>query len=247
MTIGVIELRPKACHNDAQWAPAVVGNVSRPSTIRYAADYDDKTGVVTIKTLSFLKDGHVAWNERTKDQLKYSSYAPLLHRHGRAIGTVSSNGGWSSGHIEREDTRLVEFKTIKELNEYLAVHGIKPVAVAKAAVDSIVLAPQTQTVEELYQELAKVMATNPKAASSPVVKCSVDLDTAVLTDEQLGQQTVAISKALLNSAVSNVAKQFEQQANAQIARIYKELNPRVTVPTVALTATVVPKAPKAPK
>ena len=244
MTIGVIELRPKACHNDNQWMPAVVGNISRPGVIRYAADYEEKTGVVTIKSLPFLKDGHVAGNERTKDQLKYSSCAPLLHRHGRAIGSVSSNGGWNAGAISREDTRLVEFKTIKELNEYLATHSIKPVAADKVAVDSIVLAPETQTVEELYQELAKVMATNPKAASSPVVKCSVVTNTVDMTDTQLGLQTVAISKALLSSAVSNVAKQLEQQANAQIARIYQELNPRVTVPTVTLTATVVPKVAK---
>lgn len=247
MTIGVIELRPKACHSDSQWMPAAVGTITRPNTIRYAADYDEKASDTTIKTLTFLKDGHVAWNERTKDQLKYSSYAPLLHRHARAIGTASSNGGWNSGAIDREDTRLVEFKTIKELNEYLAVHSIKPVAADETAFDAVVLAPQAQTVEELYQELAKVMATNPKAAAATVVKCSGGSDAVALTDTQLGQQTAAISKALLSSAVSNVAKQFEQQANAQIARIYKELNPRVSIPTVTLTATVVPKAPKAPK
>lgn len=244
MTIGVIELRPKASCTDNQWMPAAVGNISRPGTIRYAADYDEKTDTATIKTLTFLKDGHVAWNERTKDQLQYASYAPLLHRHGRAIGTVSTSGNYSSTRIDREDARLLEFETVKAFNDYLATHGIKPVAADKAAFDAVVLAPQTQTVEELYQELAKVMATNPKAASSPVVKCSAGSNTVSLTDTQLGQQTSAISKALLSSAVSNVAKQFEQQANNQIARIYRELNPRATIPTVTLTASVVPKVAK---
>lgn len=247
MTIGVIELRPKSCANDKEWSPAVIGNISRPGFIRYAALHDEKTGVTIIRTLNFLKDGFVAYNERTKDQLKYSGHAPLLHRHAQAIGTITQdNRGWSAIQIEREDARLVEFKTIKEFNAYLAAHNIKAVAEDTGPTNSVVLAAGTQTVEELYKELAKVMATNPKAASAPVVKCSASSDDETLTDTQLGEQTIAVGKALLTNAVANVAKQFEIQANERIARIYKELSPTSKVPTVVLTAVVVPNGPKVP-
>lgn len=246
MAIGVLELRPKPCHDDKQWKPAVVGNISRPNTLRYAAHYDEKTKTTTIKTLTFLKDGHVSVNERTRDQLRYNAYAPLLHRHARAIGSIGSGSGWSSSHIDRDDTRLVQFKTVKELNVYLATHGIKPVVADTAPANQVVLPQGTQTVQELYEELAKVMATNPAAATAPVVKCSGAADTDVLEDAQLAKQTLAISKALLANAIDGVAKRFEAQANNEIARIYKELSPTAKVPTIALTASVVAAAPKVP-
>lgn len=246
MTIGVIELRPKSCHDDKQWKPAVVGNISRPGYLRYAADYDEKAKTATIKTLNFLKDGHVSMSDRTSDQLRYGAYAPLLHRHARAIGTVSTTGGgWNASHIDRDDTRLVLFKTVKELNVYLATHNIKPVVADTAPANQVVLPQGQQTVQELYQELAKVMATNPAAATAPVVKCSGAVDTDTLDDLDLAKQTLAISKALLDNALDGVAKRFELQANNEIARIYKELSPTSKVPTIALTATVVPAKPKA--
>lgn len=245
MAIGVIELRPKACYDDKQWKPAVVGNIIRAGYLRYAADYDEKSKTATIKTLNFLKDGHVSVSDRTRDQLSYSSYAPLMHRHARAIGTIGG-GGYNSSRIDRDDTRLVQFKTIKELNVYLASFNIKPVAADTAPANQVVLPQGAQTVQELYEELAKVMATNPASATAPVVKCSGAVDTDILDDLQLAKQTLAISKALLANAIDGVAKRFEAQANAEIARVYKELSPTSKVPTVALTAAVVPPAPKVP-
>lgn len=243
MAIGVIELRPKACYDDKQWKPAVVGNVSRPGYLRYAADYDEKSKTTTIKTLNFLKDDHVSVSDRTRDQLSYSSYAPLLHRHARAIGAIGGSG-YNSSRIDREDARLVQFKTIKELNVYLAGFNIKPVAADAAPANQVVLPQGTQTVQELYEELAKVMATNPASATAPVVKCSGTVNADVLDDLQLAKQTLAIGKALLVNAIDGVAKRFETQANAEIARIYKELSPTSKVPTVTLTAAVVPSPPK---
>ena len=238
MTIGVIELRPKACYDDKQWKPAVVGNVIRPGFLRYAAEYDEKTKTATIKTLNFLKDGHVSVSDRTRDQLRYSSYSPLLHRHARAIGTVGGTG-YNSGYIDREDARLAEFKTIRDLNDYLVEHKIKPVVVETAPVNQVVLPQGQQTVQELYEQLAKVMAVDPKAATAPVLKCPNAADTDTLDDLQLAKQTIAISKSLLTNAVDGVAKRFETQANTEIARIYKELSPNSKVPTVTLSAAVV--------
>lgn len=247
MTIGVIELRPKACYDDKQWKPAVVGNVSRAGVLRYAADYDEKTKTPVIKTMPFLKDNKVAHNERTRDQLRYSSYAALLHRHARAIGTVVNGSGWNSGIIDRDDTRVVLFNTIKDLNDYLVEHKIKPVVAEVAPANQVVLPAGTQTVQELYQELAKVMAKDPTAATAPVVKCRAAADTDILEDAQLATQTLAIGKALLSNAIDGVAKRFETQANTEIARIYKELSPTSKVPTVILSATVVPAKPATPK
>lgn len=246
MAIGVIELRPKACYDDKQWKPAVVGNITRPGVLRYAADFDEKTKTATIKTLNFLKDGHVSVTERTRDQLRYSSYAPLLHRHARAIGAVGGSG-YNSSHIDRDDTRLVEFKTIKHLNDYLIEHKIKPVVAEIAPANQVVLPQGQQTVQELYEQLAKVLAVDPTAATAPVVKCTGGVDTDTLEDLQLAKQTVAISKSLLANALDGVAKRFETQANAEIARIYKELSPTSKVPTVTLSATVVTAKPATPK
>lgn len=246
MAIGVIELRPKACYDDKQWKPAVVGNISRPGYLRYAADFDEKTKIPTIKTLNFLKDDHVSVSERTRDQLRYSSYAPLLHRHARAIGAVGGTG-YNSCYIDRDDTRLVVFKTIKELNVYLATHNIKPVAADVAPANQVVLPQGQQTVQELYEQLAKQLALNPASATAPVVKCSGGDDTDTLEDLQLAKQTLAISKALLSNAINGVAKRFETQANQEIARIYKELSPTSKVPTVTLSAAVVPTKPATPK
>lgn len=240
MTIGVIELRPKACYDDKQWVPAAVGNITRPGYLRYAVESDAKGKEVTIKSINFLKGGHASNADRVRDQLRYNNYAPLLHRHARAIGTTSKDGGWQSGHIDADDTRLVEFKTIKDLNAYLATHKIAPAAPNASPVNQVVLPQGTQTVQELYQELAKVMAKDPKAASAPVIKCVGSIDTDTLTDAQMGVQTLNIGKALLTNAVDGVAKRFEHQANAELARVYKELNPGAKVPTVALTATIVP-------
>lgn len=241
MTIGVIELRPKACYDDKQWKPAVVGNISRAGTLRYAADFEEKTKTPVIKTMPFLKDNKVAYNERTRDSLRYNGYAPLLHRHSRAIGCTSG----SSNYIDRDDTRVVQFKTIAELNVYLAGHGIKTVAADKAPANQVVLPQGTQTVQELYEHLAKAMAVNPNAATAPVVKCSGTADTDTLDDLQLAKQTLAISKALLDNAITIVAKRFEVQANAEIARVYKELSPTSKVPTVTLSAAVVAAPAKA--
>lgn len=242
MTIGVIELRPKACYDDKQWKPAVVGNISRTGTLRYAAGYDEPSKTPVIKTMPFLKDGKVAFNERSRDQLRYNGYAPLLHRHSRAIGCSSSN----SSYIDRDDTRVVQFKTIAELNVYLTGHGIKAVAADTAPANQVVLPQGQQTVQELYEELAKVLAVNPAAATSPVVKCADAVDTDTLDDMQLVKQTLAISKSLLTNAIDGVAKRFETQANQEIARIYKELSPSSKVPTVTLSAAVVTAPAKAP-
>ena len=241
MTIGVIELRPKACHDDKQWKPAVVGNISRAGVLRYAAGFDEPTKTPVIKSMPFLKDGKLAYNERSRDQLRYNGYAPLLHRHSRAIGCSSGN----NSHIDRDDTRVVQFKTIAELNVYLNGHGIKTVAADAAPANQVVLPQGTQTVQELYEQLAKVMAVNPASATAPVIKCSGAVDTDTLDDMQLARQTLAISKALLTNAIDGVAKRFETQANAEIARIYKELSPTSKVPTVTLSAAVVAAPAKA--
>lgn len=244
MAIGVIELRPKACCDDKQWNPAVIGNIIRPGYVRYASAYDEKSKTTTFKTLNFNKDGHVSSTERSREQLRRSCEAPLLHRHARAIGAVGGSG-YNAWHIDREDTRLVEFTSIKDLNDYLTEQKIKTVAVDPTPVNQVVLPKGTQTVQELYQELAKVMATNPAAASAPVVKCSGVVDTATMDDQQLAKQTLAISKALLTNAIDGVAKRFEKQANEEISRIYRELSPGTKIPVVALTASVVATPAKA--
>ncbi|MNC05683.1 hypothetical protein D3C75_531740 [compost metagenome] len=241
MTVSIIEGRTQGTE---VWSPIAVGNASARTGVRYISDLpkaNAKSQTPKFAVMHFNKDGGASESEGPRRQRIYESYSPQLHKMCRALGVSFNKNGWSSSstEIDRKSLRLLSFANHVELNKYLLEREIKPV-VSGTEVTEVTVAQSGQTVAELYQELGKVMASNPKAATAKVVAANQNSEFR-LTDEQALLLQRNIQAALIKNAGQSIAKRLESQANGDIAKLYQEFGIK-NPPTIKLVTEVVTPA-----
>lgn len=246
MTVRIVEALTQGTD---VWTPIVVGNASGERGIRYIAvlpraDATKQTPI--FKTITFLKDGSASDSDTTRQQLKCAGASQQLHKMAKALNVEYSDYQWNRKQIDRESLRLLSFANHTDLNAYLLNHSIKPVVSGtEATIVTEVVIPEAQTVAELYQELGKIIATNPKAGSAKAV-VTQSLTDFKLTDDQIKLLQRNIQASLIKNAAANIAKQLEAKANVDIVKLYQAFDVK-NPPVIKLTSEILPAAPKAKK
>lgn len=240
MTVSIIEGRTQGTD---VWSPLVVGNANANQGVRYISNLpkaNAKSQKPTFATMYFNKDGGASESEMPRRQRIYESYAPLLHSMARALDVLFHKYSWSNTEIERKHLRQVTFANHTALNKYLLEREIKPVVSGtEATVVTEVVIAQDKTVAELYQELGKVMATDPKAANAKAVVAQ-PMTEFKLTDDQLVLLQRNVQASLVKNAGQSIAKRLESRANSDIAKLYQEFGVK-NPPTIKLVTEVLPQ------
>lgn len=240
MTVRIIEAQTRGTD---VWTPIAVGNAWGQRGIRYIATLpavDAKRQTPEFKTLSFNNDGGVSESETYRMQLRDGGTSSQLQKMANALNVSKVDYSWRIEMIHRAALRMVSFCGHADLNKYLLDRQIKPVVSGTEAtvVTEVQIPSGDRTLSELYQEIGKMIATDPKSGNAKVVVVP-QLNEFKLTDDQIVLLQRNLQASLIKGAGANIASRLEAQANADIAKLYQVFGVK-NPPVIKLTSEILP-------
>lgn len=240
MTVRIIEARSR---DTEVWTPIAVGNATGAQGIRYIATLpraDAKKQTPELKTLGFNKDGGVSEADSYRQQLRIGGTSTQIQKMCKALDVDTTDYSWRHKQYDRKSLRLLSFSNHTQLNEYLLKHQVKPVVSGTEAtvVAEMQIPEGERTVEELYQELGKIIATDPKVGKAKAV-VAPQLNEFKLTDEQVLLLQRNIQATLIKNAGASIAAQLEVKANLAVVRLYETFGIK-NPPVIKLTSEILP-------